>query len=496
MDTMEKLTLLRQAKAKAAKGGGEEKQKKQQSGGNLTARGRIDALLDEGSFVEVGALVSARSGYTAADGVITGYGTVDERLVFVYSQDATVMGGAVGEMNAKKICKIFDMAVKMGAPVVGMLDSGGARIGEGIEAQAAMGKIFASVAKVSGVVPNISLVLGNCAGGAALAASMSDFVIINEKTGRMFVNGPSVIESTTGKKAAVDGKGSFSVNGNAHFMGANDGVCIETARLLLSYLPSNNLSDAFVLECTDDLNRTSDALASFEGEYDMRAVVAEVVDDGAFLEVQAEYGKNAVVGFARLNGAAVGIAANQPKDSEGVLCGRAIEKIARFVRFCDCFNIPVVTFTDVDGFVISAAEEEWGLARKGARLLYAFAEATVPKVNVIVGKAYGSSYTAMNSKQLGADIVFAFPQAEIAPLSSKTGVQLLYEDKLHEGKSREELEAAYKSIDASPLLAAASGNVDDVIEPAETRSRVIAALEMLASKRESGVSRKHDNMPL
>ncbi len=495
MDTTERLALLRQAKSKAAQGGGEKKRKTQPDAA-LTARARIDALLDEGSFIEIGALVSARNEYTAADGVVTGYGTVDERLVFVYSQDATVMGGAVGEMNADKICKIFDMAAKMGAPIVGMLDSCGARIGEGIEAQNAVAKLFAANARVSGVVPNISLVLGNCAGGAALAASMSDFVIINEKTGRMFVNGPTVIEASTGKKAKVDGKGSFAESGNAHFMGADDNACVEIARLLLSYLPSNNLSDPPVLECTDDLNRTSETLASIEGEYDMRTVIAETADDGAFLEVQSEYAKNAVTGFARFNGASVGIAANQPNTGDGILTGRAIEKIARFVRFCDCFNIPVVTFTDTDGFAVSAAEEEWGLAKKGARMLYAFAEATVPKVNVIVGRAYGSSYAAMNSKQLGADIVLAFPQAEIAPLSSKTGVQLLYEDKLREGKSREELETAYKNIDASPLVAAAAGSVDDVIEPRETRCRIIAALEMLASKRESGVSRKHDNMPL
>ncbi len=496
MDTTEKLDLLRQAKAKAALGGGEEKQKKQQSRSGLTARERVLALLDDGSFVEMGALVSARNSYTAADGVITGYGTVDGRLVYVYSQDATVMGGAVGEMNVNKICGIFSMAAKMGAPIVGMLDSCGARIGEGLEAQAAMAKLFASFTEVSGVVPNISLVLGNCAGGAALAASMSDFVIINEKTGRLFVNGPSVIEASTGKKAALDGKYNAEVSGAAHFSGASDQLCIETAKLLLSYLPSNNLSDPAILDCADDLNRATPALADIEGEYDMRAVVAEVVDDGALLETQSGYAKNAVTGFARINGATVGVAANQPKEHSGALCGRAVEKLARFVRFCDCFNIPVVTFTDVDGFAVSASEEEWGLARKGAKLLFAFAEATVPKVNVIVGKACGSGYGVMNSKQLGADVVLAFPQAEIAPLEAKTGVQLLFEDKLHQGLSRDALEKEYKAQEASPLMAAAAGLVDDVIDPSQTRARVAAALEMLASKRVSGVSRKHDNMPL
>lgn len=493
MDTMEKLKLLRDARAKAARGGGESGQKKSDG---LTARERVEALLDGGSFVELGALVSARSGYTAADGVVTGYGTVDGRLVYVYSQDPTVMGGAIGEMNVDKVCKIYAMAAKMGAPVVGILDSCGARIGEGVAAQAAAGKLFAAVANVSGVVPNISLVLGNCAGGAALAAEMSDFVIINEKTGRIFVNGPTVIESSTGKKAVVDGKGSFAVSGNAHFSAQSDELCIETAKLLLSYLPSNNLSDPAVLDCADDLNRTSPALESIDGEYDMRTVIAEAADDRAFFEIQSAYARSAVAGFVRINGATVGIAANQPSVEGGVLTGQAAEKLARFVRFCDCFNIPVVTFTDVDGFAIAASEEEWGLARKGARLLYAFAEATVPKVNIIVGKACGSSYSAMNSKELGADIVYAWPQAEIAPLSSKTGVQLLYEDKLHQGMSRDELEKAYKGTDASPLMAAAAGLIDDVIEPAETRPRLAAALEMLASKRAAGPSRKHDNMPL
>ncbi len=493
MDTMEKLTLLRQAKAKAAQGGGAEKQNKS---GGLTARERIQALLDGGSFVELGALVSARNGYTPADGVVTGYGTVDGRLVYVYSQDPTVMGGAIGEMNVDKVCAVFAMAAKMGAPIVGFLDSCGARIGEGVAAQAAAGKLFAAAAAVSGLVPNISLVLGNCAGGAALAAEMSDFVIINEKTGRIFVNGPSVIQASTGKKAAVDGKGSFAVSGMAHFAAESDELCVETARLLLSYLPSNNLADPAVLDCADDLNRTSAELEDLDGEYDVRTVIAEAVDDKAFFEVQSAYAKSAVAGFARVNGATVGVAANQPSVDGGVITGQAAEKLARFVRFCDCFNIPVVTFTDVDGFAIAASEEEWGLARKGAKLLYAFAEATVPKVNIIVGKACGSSYSAMNSKELGADLVYAWPQAEIAPLSSKTGVQLLYEDKLHEGKSREELEKAYKETDASPLMAAAAGVIDDVIEPSETRPRLAAALEMLASKRVCAVARKHDNMPL
>lgn len=481
METSEKLSLLRKAKAK---------------GGKSVARERVQALLDEGSFIELGALATAKSGAEAADGVVTGYGTVDERLVFVYSQDPAVLGGAVGETHAKKICAIYEKAAKMGAPVVGILDSCGVRIDEGVRAQSAMASIFAAKAKISGVVPTISVVMGNCAGGAAMEASMSDFVIINEKTGRLFVNGPAVIKASTGKDAKVDAKGAYGVCGSAHLMAANDFECAQAARLLLSYLPSNNLCDSVALECTDDLNRLCPELEDIEGEFDMRIVIAQTVDDGALFELKAEYAKEAVVGFARINGVTVGVCANQPGQNSGCLTGSALEKISGFVRFCDCFNIPVVTFTSADGFAVSASEEEWGLAKKGAKMIYAFAQATVPKVNVIVGKAYGSSYCAMNSKELGADVVYAFPQAQIAPLSSAAGVQLLYEDKLHEGKKRSELEESYKKIDASPIIAAAEGAIDDVIEPAQVRCRVAAALEMLASKRESVIPRKHDNMPL
>lgn len=495
MGTREKLAALLEKKAKLVLGGGSDKQKKQTGSGNMTARGRIAALLDEGSFIEVGALVSARGEDTASDGVVTGYGTVDGRLVYVYAQDVTVKNGAIGEMHAAKICKMFDMAEQMGAPVVGMLDSMGARLSEGVDAQAALGAIYARVAKASGVVPNISLVLGACTGGSAFAATMSDFVIMNKKGGQLFVNGPAVVAASTGKEAAVDAVGS-NKSGNAQFMGEDDAACIAIAQLLLSYLPSNNLSDAMELDCTDDLNRTSEILGAYEEGTDVRVVIAEVADDKALLEVSADYAKNVVTGLIRLNGASVGVVANQPTEHDGVLCGRAMEKAARFVRFCDSFNIPILTFTDVDGFAISAAEEEWGLARKGARLLYAFAEATVPKVNVILNKAYGAGFAAMNSKQLGADVVFAYPTAQIAPANPSIGVGILYAEELKKGQPRAKIEEAYQRMDASPFSAAKRGFVDDVIDPKETRSYVIGAFEMLKSKRVGTISRKHDNMPL
>lgn len=492
MGSIEKVSDLLAKKAELAFGGGKEKQEKQKQNGSMTARERINALLDEDSFVEIGAFVSARNEDTAADGVVTGYGTIDSRLVYVYSQDVTVLGGAMGEMYADKVCKVIDMASKMGAPVIGMLDSNGVRLGEGTMAQNAMGKILNAVASISGVVPNISIVFGNCAGGSSIAAAMSDFVIINEKTGKMFVNGPDVVEATEGKVPAVDAAGSVNESGNAHFIGEDDASCIGLAKLLLSYLPSNNLSDAFEYETADDLNRPCEILDNIDAIEDARVVVAEIADDKAYFEIQAEYAKEASVGFIRVNGSSVGAVAV----SGAPLTGRAVQKIARFVRFCDCYNIPVLTVTDVDGFKVSAAEENWGLSRKCAELIYAFSEATVAKVNLIVKKAYGTAAVLLNSKQAGADLVLAYPSAEMAPLAPGAGVGMLYGDKFKAGASREELESEYVETEASIYNAAKLGSVDDIIVPSESRARVAAALEMLKSKRASAVSRKHDNMPL
>ena len=497
MSMDEKLAMRNEAREIISLGGGAEKQSKVKSSGKMLAGERVTALFDEGSFIELDAFVSARGKETAADGVVTGYGTIDGRLTFAYAQDPTVIGGCIGEMHAKKICKVYDMAAKMGAPVVAMLDSNGARLEEGVIAQAAVGEIMAAAARISGVVPSISIVLGTCAGSSAIIAEMSDFVIMSENEGcELFVNSPSVVTATTNKAYAADAKSVAAISGNAHFTAKDDALAIETAKLLLSYLPSNNLCDAPELECMDDLNRTSDNFMGVDGEYDVRSLIAAVADDGAFMESQITYARGAVTGFVRLNGTTVGVVANQGNEEGSVLSGQAIEKMARFVRFCDAFNIAILTFTDVEGFKVSADEENWGLARKSARLMYAFTEATVPKVNVVVKKAYGGAYTAMNSKQTGADIVLAFPTACIAAIAPEAGVGVLYSDRLKAGESRDMIIAEYKAEVASPYNAAAMGYVDDVIIPGETRPRVVAAFEMLRSKRVSAPSRKHDNMPL
>lgn len=497
MSIDEKLEKRNAKRKEISEGGGAQKQNKEKSSGKMLAGERVSALFDEGSFIELDAFVSARGRETAADGVVTGYGTVDGRLVFAYAQDPTVIGGCVGEMHAKKITRVFDMASKMGAPVVGMLDSNGARLEEGVEAQAAVGDIMSACAKISGVVPNIAIVLGTCAASSAVIAEMCDFVIMSEnESASLFVSSPEVVEATSGKKYDAHAKALMEKSGNVHFTAKSDAECIETAQLLLSYLPSNNLSDAPELECTDDLNRVSEGFDLVDGEYDVRSLIALTADDGAFFESQITYARGAVTGFIRLDGATVGVCANQGSEKGAALSGQAIEKMARFVRFCDCFNIPILTFTDVEGFTVSADEENWGIARKAARLLYAFTEATVPKVNVIVKKAYGGAYAAMNSKQTGADIVLAYPTAEIAAIAPLAGVGVLFKDRLHNGESRESLVEEYKETVASPYGAAKLGYVDDIIDPAETRPRVIAAFEMLRSKRVSTLSRKHDNMPL
>ena len=492
MSSINKISELLAKKEELMLGGGKELQDKQRQSGSMTARERIDALLDGGSFVEIGAFISARDGETAADGVITGYGTVDGRLVYVYSQDVTVLGGSMGEMYANKINKIVDMAAKMGAPVIGMLDSNGVRLADGPRVQRAMGRVLSAFANISGVVPNISIVFGNCAGGSAIAAAMSDFVIMNEKTGKMFVTGPDVIEATEGVVPSSDAKGNVNKAGNAHFIGSDDANCVEIAKILLSYIPSNNLSDAFEFVTEDDLNRPCEILNDMDAIEDVRVVISEIADDKAFFEIQQGYADEASIGFIRVNGSTVGVIATQGDD----ICSRAAQKMERFVRFCDCYNTPILTITDVAGFKASASEEEWGLARKSAELMYAFVEATVPKVNLIVNKAYGTAYTLLNSKQGGADLIFAYPTAKMAPLPPAAGVGMLYSDRLQAGESREALEAEYIENEASIYKAASLGCIDDVIVPSETRARIVAALEMLRSKRAGAISKKHDNMSL
>ena len=492
MSSINKISELLAKKEEISLGGGKDLQDKQRQGGSMTARERIDALLDGGSFVEIGAFISARDGETAADGVVTGYGTIDGRLVYVYSQDVTVLGGSMGEMYANKINKIVDMAAKMGAPVIGMLDSNGVRLSDGPRVQRAMGRVLSAFANISGVVPNISIVFGNCAGGSAIAAAMSDFVIMNGKNGKMFVTGPDIIEATEGKAPSLGAEGNVNKNGNAHFIGNDDGECIEIAKLLLSYIPSNNLSDAFEFTTEDDLNRPCDILNDMDAIDDVRVVIAEIADDKAYFEIQRDYADEASIGFIRMNGSTVGVIATQGDE----ISSRAAQKMERFVRFCDCYNTPILTITDVEGFKASASEEAWGLARKSAELMYAFVEATVPKVNLIVKKAYGTAYTLLNSKQGGADLIFAYPTAEMAPLPPAAGVGMLYAERLQAGESREALEAEYRETEASIYKAASLGCIDDVIVPSETRARIVAALEMLKSKRAGAISKKHDNMSL
>jgi len=443
------------------------------------------------------------------EGVVTGYGTVDGRLVYVYAQDFTVIGGSLGEMHAKKICKVMDMALKIGAPIIGMNDSGGARIQEGIDALSGFGEIFYRNTISSGVIPQISMIMGPCAGGAVYSPAITDFVFMVEKTSQMFITGPQVIKAVTGEDVTFEelgGAGTHnSVSGVAHFKCSNDEECIQQVRRLLSFLPSNNLENAPVYQCTDDLNRLSDKLTNIVPDdankaYDMKEVIVEVVDNGDFFEVQPDFAKNIIIGFARMNGSTVGIIANQPKVLAGALDVNSSDKAARFIRFCDSFNIPIITFTDVPGYLPGVSQEHSGIIRHGAKLLYAYSEATVPKINVIVRKAYGGAYIAMSSKHLGADMVFAWPTAEIAVMGAEGAANIIFRKEIANADdpiaTRNEKIQEYRDKFANPYVAAARGYIDDVIEPDSTRPRIISALEMLASKRENRPAKKHGNIPV
>lgn len=516
MSTMDKLNDLQYRRSIIEQGGGADKVKKQHDSGKLTARERILKLLDEGSFVEIDAFVKHRcmdfdmpNTEAPGEGVVTGYGTVDGRLVYVYAQDFTVIGGSLGEMHAKKICKVMDMALKMGAPIIGMNDSGGARIQEGIDALSGFGEIFYRNTISSGVIPQISMIMGPCAGGAVYSPAITDFVFMVEKTSQMFITGPQVIKAVTGEDVTFEelgGAGTHnSVSGVAHFKCSNDEECIQQVRRLLSFLPSNNLENAPVYQCTDDLNRLSDKLTNIVPDdankaYDMKEVIVEVVDNGDFFEVQPDFAKNIIIGFARMNGSTVGIIANQPKVLAGALDVNSSDKAARFIRFCDSFNIPIITFTDVPGYLPGVSQEHSGIIRHGAKLLYAYSEATVPKINVIVRKAYGGAYIAMSSKHLGADMVFAWPTAEIAVMGAEGAANIIFRKEIANADdpiaTRNEKIQEYRDKFANPYVAAARGYIDDVIEPDSTRPRIISALEMLASKRENRPAKKHGNIPV
>lgn len=514
--SINKLEDLRQRKAKIQAGGGAKRIAKQHESGKLTARERIQLLFDENTFVELDAFVTHRCTNfgmektdAPAEGVITGYGHVDGRIVYAFAQDFTVVGGSLGEMHANKICKVLDNALKVGAPVVGLNDSGGARIQEAVDALSGYGKIFYRNTIASGVIPQITAIMGPCAGGAVYSPALNDFVFMVDKTSQMFITGPQVIETVTGEKVSAEALGGAmthnSTSGVAQFIASNDEACIAEIRRLLSFLPSNNLETAPPLFGADEINRWDEDLNTLIPEnpnkpYDMHDIIRRLVDGGDFMEYQAYFARNMITGFARINGQSVGIIANQPKVQAGCLDVDASDKAGRFIRTCDAFNIPLLNIVDVPGFLPGTAQEYGGIIRHGAKMLYAYCEATVPKITLIVRKAYGGAYLAMCSKDLGADIVLAWPSAEIAVMGPQGAANIIFRNEITEASDpvamRQQKIDEYTDEFATPYKAAERGFVDDVIEPAATRTRLADALMMLASKRESRPAKKHGNIPL
>lgn len=515
-DKIKELMALRQ---QARLGGGEKRIASQHKKGKLTARERIDLLLDEGSFEEFDMFVCHRSidfgldkETYLSDGVVTGYGTIDGRLVYVFSQDFTVFGGSLSEMYAQKICKIMDKAIKVGAPVIGINDSGGARIQEGVKSLGGYADIFQRNILASGVVPQISAIFGPCAGGAVYSPALTDFVIMTKNTSYMFVTGPKVVKTVTGEEVTEEELGGAMVHGAksgvTHFVADDEYEGISLIRKLLSYLPQNNLEDPPLAPCDDPIDRLEDSLNSIIPEatnkpYDVKDVIHAVVDYNEFLEVARHFAPNIVTGFARFNGMPVGVVANQPSYLAGVLDINASRKAARFVRFCDSFNIPIVTFVDVPGFLPGTSQEYGGIIIHGAKLLFAYGEATVPKVTVILRKAYGGAYDVMSSKHLRGDINYAWPGAEIAVMGPKGAIEVLHHKELQLITDTEERvkflkdrEEEYRKKFATPYVAAKYGYIDDVIEPRNTRFRVIRALQSLSTKKDVNPPKKHSNIPL
>jgi len=511
-----KLDELRKRKEEAQQGGGKERIKKQHKKGKMTARERIDFLLDENSFVEINPFVEPRYAEhgmedkkAVGDGVVTGYGTIDGRLVYLFAQDFTVMGGSLGAAHAEKICKVMDMANEMGAPFIGLNDSGGARIQEGVEALNGFGEIFRRNALMSGVVPQISVILGPCAGGAVYSPALTDFVFMVESTSKMFLTGPSVIKSVTGEEVSAEELGGVGAHGQlsgvAHFTTQNEEECLMQIRELLSYLPANNMEDPPEIEDyhidLKENDQLEDIIPGNPNEaYDMKEVINHIIDPGTFFEVQADYARNIVVGLARLNGKSVGIIANQPKYKAGCLDINASDKAARFIRMCDSFNIPLLTLVDVPGFLPGVSQEYNGIIRHGAKMLYAYTEASVPKVTLVTRKAYGGGYIAMCSKSMNADLVLAWPTAEIAVMGPRGAANIIYRKEINNADNSEEIlekkVAEYRDKFANPYVAAQRGIVNDVIEFKKTTIRLANALEMLQSKRVDRPERKHGNMPL
>ncbi len=512
----DKLTQLIEKRAKIEEAGGKKRVEKQHATGKLTARERINLLFDENTFVELDAFVKHRcTNFDMADtdapaeGVVTGYGKVNGRLVYAYAQDFTVVGGSLGEMHAGKICKVMDLALKMGAPCVGMNDSGGARIQEAVDALKGYGSIFFRNTISSGVIPQISVIMGPCAGGAVYSPAITDFIFMVEQTSQMFITGPQVIKAVTGEEVTSEALGGAlthnSISGVAHYKGQSDEEVIMEVRRLLSFLPSNNLEKAPSYDCSDDANKIVEELNEMIPEnpnkaYDVKDIIRAIVDDGDFMEYQELFAKNIVTGYARLNGQTVGIIANQPKVMAGALDINASDKAARFIRTCDSFNIPVINIEDVPGFLPGTSQEYGGIIRHGAKMLYAYSEATVPKITMITRKAYGGSYIAMCSKELGADMVFAWPSAEIAVMGPDGAANIIFRKDIENSDNPVETRANkiqdYKDEFATPYKAAERGYVDDIIEPSHSRIRLIDALEMLSTKREQRPSKKHGNIPL
>ena len=511
-----KLKILKQKRQEALLGGGLERIKKQHAQGKLTARERLDLLLDKGSFKELDMFVTHQCTHfdmdkkkQLGDGVVTGYGNINGRLVYVFSQDFTVWGGSLGEAFAGKICKVMDLAMKVGAPVIGLNDSGGARIQEGVVSLGGYAEIFFRNTMASGVIPQISIIMGPCAGGAVYSPALTDFIIMVKNTSHMFITGPEVIKSVTNEDVTFEKLGGAvthnTISGVAHFAAENEKDSIAVLRKLMSYLPANNLEDSPYAKPKDKPDRKDKELVNIipensDNPYDMRKVIKHVMDDREFFEVHKDWAKNIVVGFARLNGHTVGVIGNQPACLAGCLDINASTKGARFIRFCDAFNIALITFEDVPGFLPGTAQEYGRIIRNGAKLLYAYCEATVPKLTVITRKAYGGAYDVMCSKHIRADMNFAWPTAEIAVMGPRGAVNILFKKEIAQSKNpdetRKKLIKEYEEKFENPYIAAERGYIDEVIEPQETRPRLISALESLMNKRESRPPKKHGNIPL
>ncbi len=516
MSTNANLEELKKRSKTVEMGGGKKAIDSQHEKGKMTARERLEKLLDPGSFTELDKFVVHRcvnfdmAGKEApGEGVVTGYGTIDGRLVYVFAQDFTVLGGSLGEMHAAKITKVQELAMKVGAPIIGLNDSGGARIQEAVDSLRGFGDIFYRNVMASGVVPQISVIMGPCAGGAVYSPALQDFVFMVKNTSRMFITGPQVIKAVTGEEVTDEQLGGAmthnQMSGVAHFAAEDEDDCIEQIKVLLSYLPSNNLEEAPYCESSDSAERMDIALNEIVPEnpnapYDMAEVVGKIADDGVFFQTMRYYAQNMLTGFIRIDGRSVGIIANQPKVLAGCLDINASDKAARFIRFCDAFNIPIVTFVDVPGYMPGTNQEFGGIIRHGAKLLYAYSEATVPKITVITRKSYGGAYIGMCSRHLGADQVLAWPTAEIAVMGADGAANIIFRKEINSAENpaekRNEMIEDYRKRFATPYVAAERGYVDMVIQPEETRPRLANALEMLSTKRENRPAKKHGNIPL